>query len=143
MASASIVYDALILGSGPAGLAAALALSRLHRTAAIFTKPNKAGFRNEGVHAMHNVVSRDGESPAEFRRIATEQLKQYNTASFIETDIVKLSKKKVGENNSLDGFEVQDATGRTWVGRKLALTMGISDIFPEIEGFKENWPHNM
>ena len=82
--ASSKLYDALIIGSGPAGLSAALSLSRVHRTTAVFTKPNCAGFVNQGSSAMHNVLSRDGLHPAEFRKISKEQLAKYGTVDFIE-----------------------------------------------------------
>jgi thioredoxin reductase len=130
-------YDALIVGSGPAGLSVALGLSRIHRRAAIFTKPGGAGFRNEGVDAMHMVLSRDSTPPEEFRRIATEEIKKYGTVEFIEAEIVAM------QQIASHSFRVTAADGRSWEGRKLALAMGVIDVFPEIEGYAENWPQNM
>ncbi|RLL96928.1 hypothetical protein CFD26_102589 [Aspergillus turcosus] len=134
---ATSTYDALIVGSGPTGLSIALGLSRIHRRAAIFTKPGGAGFRNAGAHAMHNVLSRDSTPPEEFRRIATEEIKKYGTVEFIEAEIVAM------EQTESHSFRVTAADGRTWQGRKLALAMGCIDVFPEIEGYAENWPQNI
>lgn len=136
-------YDALIVGSGPAGLSVALSLARVRRRAAIFTKPNNAGFRNEGAAEMHNVISRDGTPPAEFRRIATEQIQKYGTIDFIEADVVDMKRNEDVGNGSLSSFDVVARDGRTWYGRKLALAMGSVEVFPDIEGYRENWPRNM
>lgn len=136
------IYDVLIAGSGPAGLSVALGLSRVRRTAAIFTRPNGAGFRNEGVTEMHNVLSRDKSHPLEFRSISTEQIKKYGTTDFFETDLVKIRTWK-SPDQVLEGFEVEDSHGKTWIGRKLALAMGSIEVFPDIKGYRENWPHNM
>ncbi|KAL5356679.1 cytochrome P450 [Aspergillus floccosus] len=136
-------YDALIIGSGPAGLSVALSLARVRRRAAIFTKPNNAGFRNEGAAEMHNVISRDGTSPAEFRGIAREQIKKYGTIDFIEAEVTDIKQKRDGEDGPTTSFDVVAGDGRTWSGRKLALAMGSVEVFPDIEGYRENWPHNI
>ncbi|KAJ0417994.1 thioredoxin reductase glit [Aspergillus carlsbadensis] len=134
------MYDALIVGSGPAGLSVALGLSRTHRRAAIFTKPGGAGFRNEGAHEMHNFISRDGIAPEEFRQIATEQIKKYGTVDFIEAEIVAMEKVESGPPSS---FTVTSKDGKVSQGRKLALAMGSIETLPDIDGYRENWPHNI
>lgn len=136
-------YDALIVGSGPAGLSIALGLARVRRRAAIFTKPHGAGFRNEGAAEMHNVISRDGTAPVEFRSIAAGQLENYGTIDFVEADIVDMKQNNDKQDRSLSTFEVVASDGRTWSGRKLALAMGSVEVFPDIEGYRENWPQNM
>lgn len=138
-----MLYDALIVGSGPAGLSVALGLSRVHRRAAIFTKPDGKGFRNEGAHEMHNVISRDGEDPVEFRRKAVKQIKRYGTVDFIEAEIISMDLKERLESNESEYFEVRSAGGGVWSGKKMALAMGSVEVFPNIEGYKENWPQNM
>lgn len=142
MATSATIYDALIVGSGPAGLSVALGLSRVRRRAAIFTKPNGAGFRNEGAHEIHNVITRDGTPPADFRRMATEQIKRYGTVDFIEANVVATQKPE-SSSSPVDLFEVRASDGKTWTGRKLVLAMGSVEVLPDIEGYKENWPHNM
>jgi len=133
----SQLYDALIVGAGPAGLSAALGLCRLHRTTAVFSNGQ---FRNEGVHAMHNVASRDGEKPVEFRGTTREQILRYGLTDFFDAKIVKMSAENV---DAFTGFEVRDQEGRTWKGRKLILTMGSKELLPPIPGYAENWPDNM
>jgi thioredoxin reductase len=142
MTAPATQYDALVIGSGPAGLSIALGLSRVRRRAAIFTKPNGAGFRNEGAAEMHNVISRDGTPPAEFRSVATKQIRNYGTVDFIEAEIVDIQQTTC-ENGAPGTFEVVAEDGRSWAGRKLALAMGSVEVFPDIEGYRENWPHNM
>lgn len=144
-----MIYDALIIGAGPAGLSTALGLSRLHRTKVVFTRPQNAGFRNEGTHEVHNVLTRDCTPPAEFRRIAREQIEKYGTTEFIEADITAIRKLEPasteGHNLSCSSyFEATDGEGRKWVGRKVVLATGSVEVLPaEIPGYKENWPQNM
>ncbi|KAJ9636966.1 hypothetical protein H2204_005113 [Knufia peltigerae] len=145
----STIYDALIIGAGPAGLSTALGLSRLHRTKVVFTRPQNAGFRNEGTHEVHNVLTRDCTPPAEFRRIAREQIEKYGTTEFIEADITATRKLEPasteGHNLSCSSyFEATDGEGRKWVGRKVVLATGSVEVLPaEIPGYKENWPQNI
>ncbi|KAL2822386.1 hypothetical protein BJX63DRAFT_426960 [Aspergillus granulosus] len=89
---------------------------------------------------MHNFLSRDGITPEEFRQIATEQIKKYGTVDFIEAGIVAMEKTEAGPPSS---FTVTARGGKMWKGRKLALAMGSIETLPDIEGHKENWPHNI
>ncbi|KAL6241822.1 hypothetical protein RBB50_011355 [Rhinocladiella similis] len=141
-------YDALIIGAGPAGLSTALGLSRVHRTKVVFTRPQNAGFRNEGAHEIHNVLTRDCTPPAEFRRIAREQIEKYGTTEFIEADIATLKKfepaTEEGSTPAPSYFEATDSEGRSWRGRKLVLATGSVEVLPtDIPGYEENWPQNI
>jgi len=135
------LYDALIVGAGPAGLTAALALGRVRRTALVF---DSSRFRNEGVTAMHAVPSRDGAHPAEFRRITRNQIagKYGHVISFRESDVVSVARAEVGTEGYI-GFEVLESGGQRFNGRKLILATGSEDLLPEIKGYKENWPEHM
>lgn len=102
---------------------AAQGLSRVHRTCALFSD---AQYRNEGIHASHNVLTRDGIHPAEFQRIAREQISAYQTTDFVDIQITNVA------NTSRDGtssLEVSDATGHRWCGRTVVFAMGCKDIF--------------
>jgi gliotoxin/aspirochlorine biosynthesis thioredoxin reductase len=103
---------------------------------------NKAGFRNRGVTEIHNILTRDGISPEELRSIGAQQIEKYTLTDFVEADITMIEKVEL-DDGLRDGFRVEDANGSSWKGRKLLLAMGSVDIFPEIEGYRENWPQNM
>ena len=133
------LYDAIILGGGPAGLSAALALARVRRSVLVLSHNE---FRNGGVTAMHNVLSRDGIHPDDFRKISREQIEAYGPGiQFIEGEAMRLRQKMVKDGYS--GFEVEDEKSRIWKSKKLILAMGSRDIFPDVEGYKDNWPENM
>ena len=133
------VYDAIILGAGPAGLSTALALARVRRSALVLFHNT---FRNDGVVAMHNILSRDGSNPHDYRRIAREQIESYGPGiEFDEGEVVRLGKATL--SSGYQGFEAEDKHARKWQSKKLILAMGSKDMFPDIEGYAENWPDNM
>jgi hypothetical protein len=65
------IYDALIIGGGPAGMSAALALARVCRTSILF---DSGEYRNQGAPEMHTFLSRDGIPPEQFRATARQQI---------------------------------------------------------------------
>jgi thioredoxin reductase len=108
-------------------------------TALVF---DSSSYRNEGIKHMHTVLSRDHSDPYEFRRISREQItSRYHTIWFEKATITQALKKSIGaEKERYDGFELTDSEGRKYEGRKLILATGSRDVFPDIEGYKENWP---
>lgn len=135
----SKVYDCLVIGGGPAGLAAAATLVRMRRSLVVF---DSIAYRNQGIHAMHMLPGFDHADPNDFRRTAREQLlSRYKTIEFQERKIASATKID-GEGGS--NFELKDDNGAAWRGKKLILATGTVDVFPnDIEGYKENWPHHM
>lgn len=138
--TAPIIYDALIVGAGPAGLAAALALSRVCRTSMLF---DSGEFRNEGAKEIHNLLSRDGTPPTEFRATCFQQLEKYKDYSNVSrSKIVQIANTDVLPGYK--GFKAIDSTKKEFFGRKLLLATGTVDVLPtEFEGYKENWPAHM
>ena len=129
----SKMYDALIVGGGPAGLSIALGLARVHRTCFVFSDSK---YRNDGVTAAHSIITRDHVHPQEIRDLAKKDIKKYGNTSFVDTSITNLSKKS-------DGFVAKNAAGEEWKGKTVALATGVKDLFPDLPGYAENWPDNM
>ena len=134
------IYDALILGGGPAGLSAALGLSRVKRTALVLAQ---SSFRNDGIKEMHTVLGHDKRHPAEFRKMGRQNIEAYGDGriEFEDGEAVRVS--KVVLESGYQGFEVEARDRRIWQGRKIILAMGSRDILPSIEGYDDNWPDNM
>ena len=128
----------LIIGGGPAGLAAALALARTVIPALVI---DSHSYRNAGITHMHTVASRDHTDPAVFRDTGREQIiSRYPHVRFFDTTIVRAARKRIG---SYDGFELTDDKGEVYTGKKLVLATGSRDVFPAIEGYAENWPSHI
>ena len=135
----TVLFDALIVGGGPAGLSAALALGRVCRSALLF---DSGVYRNAGVTAMHTVLSRDGEDPTVFRSIGIEQIRKYPSIQFQHSNIIAVSQKEVEPGYM--GLAATDDNNRSFFGRKLILAAGYQDLLPDdIPGYNDNWPSHM
>jgi len=120
------VYDAVIVGAGPAGLSAALVLGRCRRTVLVC---DSGSYRNGASQGLHGFLTRDGTHPAELRRIGREQLAPY--AVVIRRALVTDARRED------DHFEVTLAGGERAWGRKLLLATGLVDKMPAIAGLEE------
>jgi thioredoxin reductase len=130
-----MLLDALIIGGGPAGLSVATGLARQLHTAVVF---DSGIYRNQLSRNMHNVVTWDHRSPADFREAARNDIrKRYSTIDFKNVAINEVRKTTSGL------FEAVDATGYVWQGKKLVLATGVEDIFPDFDGYKEGWAAGM
>ena len=121
-------YDVLIAGGGPAGLSAALMLGRARKRVLL----TDAGVpRNARAHELHGFVTRDGTAPAEFRRIAREQLAAYPNVELGES----LVRSVTGERGA---FHVELASGAVQA-RRVLLCLGMIDDMLPLPGYRELW----
>ncbi|MFD8533663.1 NAD(P)/FAD-dependent oxidoreductase [Streptosporangium canum] len=124
-------FDVAIIGGGPAGLTAAMALSRSLRRVVVLdsARPPRNAFAEE----VHGIVGLDGVSPGEYRRRAWDDLKKYGMAELHEV---------TGTDVTPDpevGFTVTAEDGPPMWARRVLLTAGMVDVHPEIEGFGACW----
>lgn len=121
------LWDAIVVGGGPAGLNAALVLGRCRRKVLLFDDGRP---RNAVSHALHGFLSRDGIAPSELRAIAREQLAPYPSVVVHEARVVDASHTDYG-------FSVRTGDDRSFGARKLLLAAGVVDTLPEQPGFRE------
>lgn len=121
-------YHAIIAGGGPAGLAAALTLGRARKRVLL---ADSGPPRNARAVHVQNFVTRDGVTPADFRRIAREQLAPYPHVE-VHDDRVEAVAGGCG------AFDVRVGS-RTVGARRVLLCTGMVDELPAIEGFAELW----
>ena len=122
-------FEVVVIGGGPAGLSAALVAGRARRRAALVD----GGIpRNAAAPAIRTFVSRDGILPAEFRKLAREQIAEYPSVSFFSGLVTALG----GEDGD---FLVSLEDGTVLKARKVILAVGLIDKLPEIPGVRESW----
>ncbi|MFN2387792.1 MAG: NAD(P)/FAD-dependent oxidoreductase [Thermoanaerobaculia bacterium] len=119
----SPLYDAIIVGGGPAGLSAALVLGRCRRRVLLCDvgKP-----RNAASRGLHGFLTRDGVLPEELLRVGRQQLEPYG----VEIASREVARVKVGPR----GFTLTLDDGRRLRCRKLLLATGVMDRVPDIPG---------
>jgi len=122
------MYDVIVIGGGPAGLQAALTIGRMHRTVLLL---DSGEYRNATVEHAHNLLTNDGRSPAELRRIARDELAAYDTVEVRATVATSVS-------GALGAFEVLTPEGVEHAAR-LVLATGMRDELPPVPGLAEQW----
>lgn len=123
------MYDAIVIGAGPAGLQAALTLGRMHRSTLVL---DSGEYRNGTVQHMHNVVANDGTPPADFRAVAREQL-----AAYADVELRALSAEEVA--GAEGSFTVRLSDGSTAGAARVILATGVADDLPAVAGLAELW----
>lgn len=130
------LYDALIIGGGPAGLAMAAGLTRQLYTCLVL---DSGSYRNARATHMHNVLGFDHVNPADFRAKAkADLLKRYDTIEFKTTTVESVRKLDSGV------FEATDERGEVYRGKKLGLGTGVRDVMDDQpDGYEECWARGM
>jgi thioredoxin reductase len=117
--------EVIIVGGGPAGMSAALVLGRSCRRVRVFDHGRP---RNYATAHMHGFLTRDGITPAEFRRATLEQLRRYDTVSVEHAEVLDAIRAEDGT------FAVILDDGRRVTAEKLLIATGVVDNVPKVEG---------
>ncbi|NUU60464.1 NAD(P)/FAD-dependent oxidoreductase [Paenibacillus agri] len=121
------IYDCAIVGGGPAGLNAALVLGRARKSVVLLDNSQP---RNGVTHASHGYLTQDGVTPAEFRRIAYEEVLRYPSVQHLPAEVSDIRRTDAG-------FSLSTSAGEPVLARKLILAAGLKEELPEIEGLQD------
>jgi thioredoxin reductase len=113
--------EVVVVGGGPAGLAAALWLGRYRRSTVVF---DSGDYRNRWVEESHGYLGMDGISPEGLRRRALKDLERYATVELREECVV--GAERSGEGFALSTEEISVEC------RRIVIATGVRDCFPEI-----------
>jgi thioredoxin reductase len=120
------LYDAIVIGGGPAGLAAALWLARYRRSVRLFDAQDP---RNKETWAVHGYFGIEDPPPLELRAIGRQQAA--NAGVELEAAIVKTV------DGAIDDFRVTLGDDRVFRSRRILFATGLKDILPEVPGFDD------
>lgn len=121
------MYDAIVIGGGPAGLQAALTLGRMHRSVLLL---DSGEYRNAPAAAMHNFLSHDGTPPGDLRAAVRRELAGYATVEVREVAATRV----LGTEGD---FTVALADGTLEQAAAILLATGVRDRLPAIPGLPD------
>lgn len=123
-----MIEDFLVVGGGPAGLAAALSVGRARRTTCLVDGGTP---RNAAATHVQNFVTRDGTPPAELRAVGRAQLGKYPNVRIVDGLVSAITGEK--------GHFVAETTSGAIHARRILLTVGMVDLPLPIPGWAEHW----
>ncbi len=120
------VYDVIILGSGPAGLQAAIHATRAKVSTLIMGKPSKSSLHRAHIENYCCMERTAGED------LLQQGIRQAETAGaiFMDEDVIKVSQKD-------QWFVIRNESGNDLRCRALIMAMGISRNKLNVRGEKE------
>lgn len=120
--------EVVVVGGSAAGLGAALQLSRQRRSVFVIDSGEP---RNAPATAMHSYLGHEGRPPADFLRIAQEEVRSYGTEI--------LSGRALDVTRDEDGFHLTVTGGHVIHARRVIAATGASDELPDIPGLVDHW----
>ncbi|MFC3750345.1 NAD(P)/FAD-dependent oxidoreductase [Paenibacillus sp. GCM10012306] len=120
-----MIYDAIIIGGGIAGLQAAIQLGRYSAHRVLVVDAGKG--RSNLCRSYHNILGwPDGISGEALRASGRVQAERVGV-EFLADEILKAEKQE-------GHFQLQGSQGQTYHTRTILLATGVSDRFPELPG---------
>ncbi|HET8770218.1 MAG TPA: NAD(P)/FAD-dependent oxidoreductase [Gemmatimonadaceae bacterium] len=140
--------EVAVIGAGVAGLSAALTLGRACRRVVLY---DHGPPRNAAVAHAHGLLTRDGASPTELRRIGLEELAAYDV-DVRRAEVVSV--ERAGDHFEIESTDhskggptragprragAPSATRGSMAVRAVILATGVLDVLPEIPGLAALW----
>src|SRR3954471_17435476 len=117
----TVVHDCIVIGGGPAGLAAATWLARYRRDVVVV---DSRDYRAKHVERSHGYLARDPQRPVEFLQTAREQPLAYRTVSYVTSTVEAAERDKDG------AFLLHLADGSTLATLRVVIATGVVDACP-------------
>lgn len=128
-----IEADVVVLGGGPAGLAASIALARSRRKVVVLDEGRP---RNAPADGAHNVLGNEGISPLELLARGRAEAEAYGV-QIVQGAVTRVS-------GAIDDFTVDGGDGAYRVhARRIILATGLVDDLPDVPGVEEGWGHTV
>jgi len=124
------MHDAVVVGGGPAGLAAATWLARYQCDVVVV---DSGEHRNRWVDDAHGYLGSDPMHPAHFLEQAREDLSRYPEAVLREGRAVS------GRREDDGTFTLALDDGEPVRAKRVVLATGVRDVFPEVDDFFEHY----
>ncbi|ANP73183.1 NAD(P)/FAD-dependent oxidoreductase [Cryobacterium arcticum] len=141
-------YDVVIIGAGPAGLAAGLSLVRARRRT-LMIDSNRP--RHSATLRSHGFITRDGVPPLELRRIGREEYEAYPAAEFhmgLVRAIAQLDAPTSGSELAPVRFTVstkgmRGEKNRTVTARTVLIASGLAETLPALPSIRAWYGTNL
>ncbi len=127
-----MLYDAAVVGGGPAGLSCALWLGRYRRTVRVFDTGEP---RNRPAWGVHGFPGIDDPPPLELRNRIREQATAAGAEHSVG-EIVRIGGEK-------DAWEIEQADGSIVGARRVVLAYGLRDFVPDVPGIRTYYGHSV
>ncbi len=122
------VWDAIVVGGGPAGLSAALMLGRARRRVLVIDAGSP---RNRFAEHMHGVLGQEGVAPGELLARGRAEAAGYGV------EIADGTVDRVDRDDA--GLRVTTDDGAVRTTRALVVATGLTDELPDVPGLAERW----
>jgi len=125
----AIIYDAIVVGGGPAGLSAATWLARYRRRTLVV---DSGEYRNAAAQRTHGYLGSDPTEPMALLDRGRRDLRRYPQAEWA-SGVASAASALAG-----GGFELT-VDRREQRCRRLVLATGVVDVVPDADGFEEHY----
>ncbi len=126
-------YEALIVGGGPAGLAAAMAMGRMGRRVLLCDDRQP---RNAPSEHINNFPGHDGVHPEVWRKRVRQELQKYPTVQLQTCRVAHIQKHG---QEFLIKLETELESKAQIQVKKVLLAYGVRDTMRPIENYRELW----
>jgi thioredoxin reductase len=121
--------DVVVVGGGPAGLAAASWLGRYRRSVVVI---DSGDYRARMVERSHGYLGRDPQTPLDLIARGREEVLAYPTAQVRSGRVAGISRRE-------DGLFDVDLGTEALLAHRVVIASGVRDAFPDVEGFDEHY----